>query len=140
VDYERFEIQYRDDYSNPLVTRLFKQAPRYDRSVLYQTLKYQYSLLPADLQTELSFRDSFTNSIAVPLQAEVTDKTEAAKLRWFRSLKATIRALARDMGPSGMECRSILLQALVEGATQDELVNWMDYRLISPDYEIIDLL
>jgi hypothetical protein len=129
TDYERFEIQYRDDYSNPLVTRLFKQA-----------LKYQYSLLPAALQTELSFRDAFKSAIAVPLQAEVSDKTEAAKLRWFKSLKATIRALARDQGATGIEARSIILQALVEGATQNELVNWMDYRLISPDYEIVDPL
>jgi hypothetical protein len=140
VDYERFEIQYRDDYANPLATRLFKQAPAYDRSILFQTLKYQYSLLPSALQTELSFRDSFINSISVPLQAEVTDKTEAAKLRWFKSLKATIRSLARDNGQTGMEVRAILLQALVEGSTQDELVNWMDYRLISPDHEIVDPL
>jgi hypothetical protein len=140
INYDRYEIQLRDDYANPLVTRLFKQAPKYDRSVLMQFLKYRFSLLPDHLQTILSHKSSFTEAVSVNIPPTKTDKQESAKLKWLKSLKGSILALASKQGPEGIEARRVLLEALVVASTGDKLANWQDYVLVGTEANIIDPL
>lgn len=139
-DFERFEVQYRDSYANPLMLKLFRDRNRLDRELIMRTLKREYDKLPADLQTELSFRDAWNDVAGESMKPDTTDATEASKLRWLRSLRKSLIALASRPGQAGTEARGVLLEALVIGATNDPLAAHMDYRILSPDNEIFEPL
>jgi hypothetical protein len=139
-DFERYEIQYRDDYSNPLLAKLFKDRNKMDRGLLMRTLKREYDKLPDGLRMELSFWQVWGLEEGEPLAPDTTDKTESARLKWLKSLKRTLVAMASAQGPAGIEARSILLEAVVIGTTEEPLTGWMDYKLLSPEGEILDPL
>lgn len=136
VDYERFEIQYRDQYANPLATKLWRKAPKYDREIIRQTLRYQWGLLPEGLQGALSFANAFTDTEGEELERMTTDKTESAKLRWLRSLSKTLQEMCSQPGEPGIAAREVLLKALVIGVTGDNLTNWMDFTLVGTEANI----
>lgn len=138
--WERYELQLRDKLANGVVSRLWKQAPQYARNVIAQSLKSEYRKLPIMLQEALSHRDSFDNVVAVPLKPEISDKAESARLKWFKSLKRSIIALACAKGIEGQQAREILLEALVVACTGDNTANWMDYVLVGTEANIIEPL
>jgi hypothetical protein len=135
-DFERFEVQYRDDYANPLMRKLFRDRNKLDRDLIMRTLKREYDKLPEALQMELSFYHAWENVSRETIQPDKTEATESSKLRWLKSLRKSLIALASAPGQAGVEARGVLLEALVLGTTSDPLAAHMDYRLLSPDSEI----
>lgn len=136
---ERYEIQLRRKTSLNAFRKIASKGEGNVSKVIESLIRGDINNLPDKLQKKLSSTKWKPNVTPELITRAHTVKKESDTTRWIKTnMNAFARACKQD-GKNGIDCRMIMLRAIVAGIDENEMNYYYNWRVLNPDGEIYDI-
>jgi hypothetical protein len=137
--FQRYEIQYRHNTAQGVLQKITSGGVLNVNVMIQRVIKGDLSILPSEFVSKLPIDKWQPKVIGVLTNRARRDTKNSNTTKWIRNIRYALLKACSQRGNDGLVCRETLFEAIIIAITESNIENWVNWRLISGEGEIVDV-